>query len=295
MRIKVMSEGGLGNQLFQASFAHYLSQGIPNCEIFFVNDNSNSDRTFFLNNFFQNCSHVQESKSRLQFGRNRHELNLSLTRKFPFFKDKRYSRRLIKENDTTSDFMLYFNQLVVSSHPKEFLIRGYFQNWTYHFMSSECFLSCLRDALKLNARIVNESKFACVHIRRGDYWRFSSHGPLSDQFYINQVWRIKDRVSKLVVHSDDILAVNNLGMLPIGVSNYSLSGNAWDLLADASQAAFFIGSNSSLSWWAAFAHDHLGKFGNAQITFPSEWYRGVPTQTLSIIPNHWELVKVDWA
>jgi hypothetical protein len=48
MQIRVLSEGGLGNQLFQASFAHRLAILMPEYDVSFVNDNSASDRRFSL-------------------------------------------------------------------------------------------------------------------------------------------------------------------------------------------------------------------------------------------------------
>ena len=57
-QVLVLSEGGLGNQLFQASFAHWFAEHHPTKKVRFIDSNSSKDRPFELTHLFDNCEHV---------------------------------------------------------------------------------------------------------------------------------------------------------------------------------------------------------------------------------------------
>ena len=296
MQIRVLSEGGLGNQLFQASFAHRLAILFPEYKVSFVDDNSVSDREFSLNGFFKSCSHVTESKSYLVGGKNRNEIHRFLARRFPNFEDQKYLRRLINESGSGFSFENELRKYLQNSHQKLTLIRGYFQISKYHFPAHSCFASALWTSIFANThnRLLSEKSTATIHIRRGDFIKFSSHGPLSINYFIKQLVPLQGKVSSLSVHSDDSLVLKELKDLPFQIAPTSISNNPWQLISDAITSRFFLGSNSSLSWWAAFALATFGEAERARIYFPSEWFRGVNTRTLEILPSEWNLVEVDW-
>ena len=173
-------------------------------------------------------------------------------------------------------------------------MRGYFQKSKYHFPADPCFANALIRALEKNARRLKSENFTFVHVRRGDFVRFSSHGPLSKEYFIDQLQHLDDNSRSVLIHSDDIKIVDDFASLPIKLSEYSLSSNAWDVLSDAAKSNYFIGSNSSLSWWAAYCTQNFGHSVNKNIYFPSEWFRGVSTKSLEIIPNNWKTVKARW-
>ena len=296
MQIRVLSEGGLGNQLFQASFAHKLAIFFPDYKVLFVNDNSKSDREFSLNGFFDTCSHVTESKSHLVGGRNRNEIHRALTRRFPSFGDGNYLRKLVNEGGSKFSTERDLQRYLGSSPEKVNVIRGYFQRSEYHFPVHSCFAAALKKTISENSDEYHFPNYvgASLHIRRGDFLKFSSHGPLTIDYFTKQLIPLQGEVKYLSVHSDDSSVIHELRNLSFQTTESSMSANPWQLISDAIASKYFIGSNSSLSWWAAFALTTFGEPGLSRITFPSEWFRGVNSRTLGILPVEWNVVEVDW-
>lgn len=294
MKIRVLSEGGLGNQLFQASYAHRTAIAYPIHEVYFVDDNSKSDRKFELDDFFDQCPHVKQGKNLLINGKNRHDIHLSLSRRVKWYQGAKYLENLFKEEGglVGSDFNL--NSRILAATSEYLNVRGYFQKSKYHIPADPCFANALIRALEKNARKLKSDDFICVHIRRGDFMRFSSHGPLSKEYFIDQLHNLEKNSRSVLVHSDDLKIVDEFALLSIKISEYSLSSNAWDVLSDAAMSTYFIGSNSSLSWWAAYCTQNFGHSVKKNIYFPSEWFRGIPTESLEIIPENWRTVKVRW-
>jgi hypothetical protein len=296
MQIRVLSEGGLGNQLFQASFAHKLAILFPNYKVRFVNDNSEADRRFSLEGFFDSCSHVTESKSHLVGGRNRNDIHRILTRRIPGFDDKNYLRKVVNEGDSSFSSEKELQNYLRSSSQQLNIIRGYFQKAQYHFPVHDCFASALKKSISKNSSgvLFPDRGGAIVHIRRGDFLKFASHGPLSIEYFIKQLIPLQGHVKYLSVHSDDSSIMSELGSLSFHTTESSMSENPWQLISDAVTSRFFIGSNSSLSWWAAYSLTTFGETRPSRITFPSEWFRGVDSRNLGILPVEWHLVEVDW-
>jgi hypothetical protein len=203
---------------------------------------------------------------------------------------------LINESGSGFSFENELREYLQNSHQKLTLVRGYFQISKYHFPAHICFASALRNSIFANAHgsLLSEKGGVVVHVRRGDFLKSSSHGPLSISYFIKQLVPLQGKVSSLSVHSDDLLVIEELKDLSFQISQTSVSKNPWQLISDAITSRFFIGSNSSLSWWAAFALATFGEVERARISFPSEWFRGVNTQTLEILPPEWDLVEVDW-
>lgn len=294
MKIRVLSEGGLGNQLFQASYAHRTAIAYPNHEIYFVDDNSKLDRKFELDQFFDQCPHLKQGKNRLINGKNRHDVHLSLLRRVKWYQGSNYLEKLYKEEGGLLDSDFDLNSRIFAARSEYLNVRGYFQKSKYHFPTDLCFANALIRALEKNARRLNSEDFICVHVRRGDFLSFSSHGPLSKEYFIDQLQHLGDNSRSVLLHSDDPEIFDEFASLPIKLSEYSLSSNAWDVLSDAARSKYFIGSNSSLSWWAAYCTQNFGHSVNKDIYFPSEWFRGVSTESLEIIPENWKTVKVRW-
>jgi hypothetical protein len=296
MQIRVLSEGGLGNQLFQASFAHRLAILMPEHDVSFVNDNSASDRRFSLNGFFASCPHLTESKSHLVLGRNRNEIHRILTRRISNFEDRSYLKKLINEGGPKFSSEKELQEFLRNTSQKLSVLRGYFQLSKYHFPAHGCFESALRNSISANTsdNLLSEKDGVCLHIRRGDFLKFSSHGPLSMDYFMKQLVPLEGKVEKLSVHSDDLGVSHELKHLSFQISESSMSENPWQLLSDARDSRFFIGSNSSLSWWAAFALSRFGDPKLSKISFPSEWFRGVSSRQLGILPPDWELEQVEW-
>ena len=120
-----------------------------------------------------------------------------------------------------------------------------------------------------------------VHVRRGDFKsNMSTIGCLASR-YFEKLIRPN---SSYVLHTDEELA--NSGGLAGGATHiFDGSHSPWLVLAHGSAAKTFIGSNSTLSWWAAF----LNNIENSRIFLPQPWYI-----TESIIEKSLKLDKVSY-
>jgi hypothetical protein len=304
MKIRVLSEGGLGNQLFQAAYAHHLSTEFPYALVEFIDCNSTRDRKFELNHFFGPCKHVTQKRARRPFGKTGLEIRRGLSRRLGFVGASLLSinevsevgglgnqnERIISEIDKMSIIrrQLGLNQINV---------RGYFQYWEHLFPVNECFLELFSHYLSSNATTSQKKQYSDVflHVRRGDYLKNPSLGPLRSDYYVELLEKYAGLDSKVTIHSDEA----DLGIIPKRLvtllSDSSFSSNPWDLFRDAINSKVLICSNSSLSWWAAFSKAQFGTLEDSKIIFPSEWFRNVPTHSLGIIPPNWEIAKAIWS
>ncbi len=107
-----------------------------------------------------------------------------------------------------------------------------------------------------------------IHIRRGDLMSLNhDHGVLSDEFFVNNSFSVlptyicTDEMSL----SDDITE----SIRPKGVLT-QLDSSTWQTLKVFCNSANFLGSNSTLSWWACYLR---AKNGQGLSALPNPWTR----------------------
>ena len=132
--------------------------------------------------------------------------------------------------------------------------------------------------------------FIAVHVRRGDYINSRKtakfHGNLENSYFINSVKFLRKRFGALPVllFSDDYNFLNkNLNlMIPdsIVISSSSTSSEKDFMLM--SKGKYFVLSNSTFSWFAAFLSTKKNKF----IIVPKYWFNKVKT-TKDYIYRDW--------
>ncbi len=186
-----------------------------------------------------------------------------------------------------------------TSHPSEVLatlrngIRysGFFQSALY-------FAGCereVRDMFEVRADHVAEfaatygdlGRYACVHVRRGDYLDAGWCLPPS---YLDAAMVAAPECAELpmIVVSDDISGARDSWDWPAG-TRFVTNAPAVDLLLLA-HASVVIGSNSSFSWWGGW----LNQVPGAQIVAPACWLgldSGVE-EPPGVIPPGWVTVPV---
>jgi hypothetical protein len=285
MSLVVQAHGGLGNQLFQAQYAHFLSKNLPQSEIFFRSTHKTDKRLFELESFFEGCSHVNQRLNDTQFESFRNLIFEGLKRrkleKYLFFWDYIDDSKAISLDDLAK----------YQSSFRNASIRGYFQS--SFFNGDICFKSLLQS--KLENRLVTQiQKFnTVVHIRKGDFRHFSSHGPLSNTYYENILKNMNSNNS--VLHTDaEPDELSGFIVDYFSQIKYSKTNSAWNLLEDAVDCTNFIGSNSTLSWWAARSSEWFSTIQPEFISFPSKWKReNCNAQETLIFPN-WQLSDSIW-
>ena len=285
MSLVVQAHGGLGNQLFQAQYAHFLTEKLPRVEVSFRSTHKTDKRLFELDRFFKRCNHVNQQSRDNQFESVRNHLFEGVKRrnlgKYLFFWD------YIDDSKAISIDELAKYQSIL----RKASIRGYFQSNI--FSGDSCFKSLLHSKLESHSEIENQKFDTVVHIRKGDFRHLSSHGPLSNLYFENILKNVE--ATNSVLHTD--AEPDELGsFLPSFFSQikYSKTNSAWNLLADAVNCTNFIGSNSTLSWWAARSAEWFSTIEPEFISFPNKWKReNCNAQETLILPN-WRLSDSIW-
>jgi hypothetical protein len=285
MSLVIQAHGGLGNQLFQAQYAHFISKKLPMVEISFRSTHKADKRLFELERFFERCSHVNQQLHDTQFESFRNHIFEGLKRrnleKYLFFWDYIDDSKEI----SIEDLVKYQSGFRKAS------IRGYFQSSLFN--GDSCFKSLLHSKFENHLGIQTQKFNTVVHIRKGDFQHFISHGPLSNLYFENILKNIESNNS--VLHTDaepDELSSFLLGYF--SQIKYSKTNSAWDLLEDAVNCTNFIGSNSSLSWWAARSSEWFSNIEPEFISLPNRWKReNCNAQETLILPN-WQLSDSIW-
>lgn len=291
MKIHVLSQGGLGNQLFQANYAHYLSTILPGAKIVFTNHNIALDRDFALDGFFAQCAHVKDASkfdSKTDFIV---RTSRSLSRRFP--KLSKYMRKtlgVLEAEDAFDGMNSTINSLKkMQSLPIALRIIGHFQNSDLVNPDS-CFEKSLTSFVNANRNSAAEEFRGVIHLRQGDYFQNASMGPIAMDYFKEVLSGIDNKAINFAIHTDGKL---DNSWIPSELNyNYRENSKAVDVLYDASHANIFVGSNSSLSWWASYLQNIFNS--SAVSIFPSEWMRDLPTSQLPVYRKSWILHKVIW-
>lgn len=285
MPLIVQAHSGLGNQLFQAQYAHFLSQRFPKVEVSLRSTHKRDKRLFELENFFYKCDHVKQPLNDNQFESFRNYIFEGARRRHL---DKAFFLwDYIEENKALSVNKLqkYENSFRRAS------IRGYFQDKI--FAGDSCFETLLSSGLESRLGIQPREYETVVHIRKGDFVQLASHGPLSNAYFENILENLKSSTS--VLHTDAEPSQLSRYLLEFfSTIKYSNSNSSWSLLQDSINCRNFIGSNSTLSWWAAYASERLSIFKPDFVCFPKTWKREDCSAQETLILSNWHLAESIW-
>tara|TARA_Y100000310_G_scaffold334101_1_gene413045 strand:+ start:1438 stop:2208 length:771 start_codon:yes stop_codon:yes gene_type:complete len=250
-------QGGLGNQLFQISAAVSLALENNDEAIF---DMANHD----LPLQGRKCENYIKTIFR----------NLKFSSGVPL--------RLIYREP-------YFHYRKIEYRPDLCLI-GYFQSEKY-FEKHADVIKSLFSIDEKTKNLINEKygevlkkKPVAVHVRRGDYLKFSdTHPPCSTEYYKKAMESYSD--SSFLFFSDDIAWCKDTFVQ----DNCIFAEDNEDLLDFylISLCSGVILSNSSFSWWAAWLNEGAKK----QIVVPKKWFgKSVEHDTRDLIPSRWKII-----
>lgn len=298
----VYLSGGLGNQLFQLAMGiHFRSK------ILFVNtsqirgsyelheliiflsqrkgmkiiEDHTSPSAFFIkkHNLILRSSQWSGKSVRLDFA-----LNL-LIRAIYLFQLK----------STTKIFTQHSNFGAFENANWTFDVIGYFQ--------SELYASVLKDDLNefldktygsiQKPQEMDRNSNLMVHIRRGDYISENKIGMLSLDYFINSLNEIQKSFSwsHLNLFSNGNIEIEKLRGIPgVGIVSEIDAPSAMELLAKMRNARYFMISNSTLSWWAAF----LCQLSDKQVFAPEPWFRSLP-EPVKLVPSRWDRFPALWS
>lgn len=182
---------------------------------------------------------------------------------------------------------------------RDVYVDGYWQSEQY-FIKSEAeiradfqFRTMPSSANKGLLSLIPNCNAISLHVRRGDYVKNKAlhkiHGTCSDNYYINAVNFIADKVSEPVffIFSDDInWARENLVLnYPAKFIDINDGAHAYEDLRLMSNCKHHILANSSFSWWGAWLNNNPGKITLS----PKIWFADTELnkQASSIRPANW--------
>lgn len=279
--ILLILKGGLGNQLFQLSFAEFLSAKY-NKKIYvdtnylIYNRLSNTKRKYSLD-ILQSKNHKKIGiiNSLLLF------ISYRILIKFKFSSIKLPSKSVLYIDDNFKKLNLINNNTIL-------LLNGYFQNFEFE-------KEIIRDFINNNQLINYKSKYSlsnkiCVHIRRGDYLNLSSiYHTQKLQYFVKSMNWISSIIdnAKFIYFTDDPNWVTKNFDIDNRNSFLASSNDEIKDFLEMSSCDHFIISNSSYSLWAAM---FLKKTNNKIVIYPSNWYVD-ESKNLNylntIIPENW--------
>jgi hypothetical protein len=253
-------QGGMGNQMFQISTAVALAR-------------RNNDIAVF-----DPSSRYLPLQSRQCYKCDPYEENVF--RNINFSKIESISN-LYREPKFSYSEILYI---------KNMMLHGYFQSEKYFVDFKEDIIDLFAPSEKNNkyidekyGKILQENSITSVHIRRGDYLKFSNtHPACTREYYASCFESLPADTSYFIFSDDPVWCANNFKSDKFHI----ISGEEDYIdLYLMSKCENNIIANSSFSWWAAW----LNKNNNKRIFSPKKWFGAAgPSDDTDIIPKEWE-------
>ena len=296
IHFKVIASHGIGNQLFQYAFAHYLAQTMPSSEYKISFENSpivsklaaGKSANFELQKISNFCSHFD-------FKTHHVISNYSILGRFLFrtrlsnliynLTLKKYTYdTLIETRETSFKFMPF-------DFPKSSTVfSGFWQHYKYVltcntllFREIDTFLNfvCSPD---LHLNLSRGEDYIAVHVRRGDFQirgRDQELGLISENSYLEILSEIQRKNGKLkvITFTDDVKLLESFKFRRQFGEIFSI--NVLDTLKIMSKSTHVIAANSTLSWWGGFIALHNG----ANVYLPKKYYKSLHTHDAFKFPG----------
>ena len=267
---RVFLAGGLGNQLFQYAFAHFLSKYTSErSEIINLNTRGGLPHTKQIIDITTfECSHCTQTKN---WGK------------------ARFNSFINPWLDTSILNFIWGETLNLKRNPFEFLNQmekitkyssfvGYFQNKEYILASEELLASELSHMVAKKMPTLRDlpKDLEILHIRQGDTntaKNIQRVGVLSGLYY-ESILKKKSQMFRIVVTDDLSGAQETLANLDIDLWLGPEDLSAQEALALMSRADRLITANSTLSWWAGF----LAVKNQKEVIIPEPFFKSKDLQ-----------------
>jgi hypothetical protein len=306
--------GGLGNQLFQLAFAHYVA--------------ANSDSKVMFNNLSKSVRKTKNGFPELNIYQHTFDLDDYNTTLFSKFVRKliglliriNFSGESNKFHKSLKLFIIFVLNICISIRKSSFysvfisdnigftewlptkqsqLCIGYFQTFRYmqsQLIKEKMFYLKLADEetdISVYRNLSEIEHPLLVHIRLDDYRNESKIGTLAPDYYAKAInYQMgKSIYKKIWVFSDEISFFKEY--IPQEYLNQvrlidHVGTNSASLLEVMRMCHGYVIANSTLSWWGAF----LSYSKNCTVVYPEPWFAGMPTP-IDLIPQDWIPVARD--
>lgn len=275
-------KGGLGNQMFQFAFGYYLAEKYGKNLYFDTKElQKDKNRSVELNKYSIPIKQIETSAIPIVY-------STSLTR--------RVFRKLNPRNRAICLEPSYLENEIKNDFNNYYYFDGYWQNYKYFEHLRDQLISIFKpkhlsnEAIIFLDKIRNEQNSVAIHIRKTDYLLtknkkiYSSCGLDYYREALNQLIQKTSSV-KIFVFTDDILWVNenfniDFSKVVIGPDDCQCPVETLYLM---SNCQFFITSNSTFSWWAAWLAENKNKL----VFTPENWFQDKVKPLENLIPSDW--------
>lgn len=252
----VQVAGGLGNQLFSWAMAHKLAQSEKNRIILLTNYDKNENRKCEIKKLNKNCGHGVKVWNLPGI------LNVFVIYDFLLSKIKFKSVRNFLSN-------YFYSSSQPTEVPQEkqlenkIFLRGFFQNSR---MVEDVRHSINKEVIEFASKLFSKESFIdvpqIVHVRRGDLKENKDTiGVLTDEYFSD----LLNEDSYSIVTDEIVNGTSELWQSCQTV--YLGETSPWLVIWLGMNSQVFIGSNSTLSWWAAYLNEQDG----ARLYLPKPW------------------------
>ena len=298
--IYINLKGGLGNQMFEYAFALSLAERTKDEICIDLSGISNVTHNIYSLNHFKigNVRKINKVKfNKLQ--QKVYDINNAILYKVEQkfgsigkYKMEKISQRLLNIFGIYMCCDGYIKTYKTFSKVK--YAEGYFQSSKY-FKNIDSKIRKVFQVktpiLKKNEKLlqrINKTNSVCVHIRRGDYTKFTNHLVCTIDYYKKGMNIIKEKYkdAQFFIFSDDIEWVKNNISFDYKVNYVEGNNPNYEELRLMYSCKHFVISNSSFSWWAQY----LSKNNQKTVVAPSKWFNN-PNQITDIFEDSW--IKVD--
>ena len=278
---RVILQGGLGNQLFQYAFAHFLAiqtNSKINLENRIIVYKTGHDSRFFLDYYEKQCTHLEFKKNIVincnnTIGKFIYKIGMADYLEKFFLAFSNYKTILEKDFDYRK-LPNNFNKGVKISFD------GFWQNWYYvDYVKNQLIVELLKivETVEFSRcfSLENEKKYLIIHVRRGDYnlpKNKRSFGVLDLSSYLPKITELRNRnplLEILTVTDDPNLLENESLVLHFGRIIGPQCLDSWQVLKLMSKADYLMTANSSLSWWGGYLCMHNGGYE----FIPKPWFK----------------------
>jgi hypothetical protein len=251
-------KGGLGNQLFQWSFARNISN-------------------LYNQDLYLDISFLKNTPD----GNTKRNFNLDV---FPNLTgDYTKIPKISKEVKIIDDSTKYSHFQYESSY--DYFLDGYFQDYKYFEDSS----NLIRSELKPSTEVFDSLKSypfihtntTSIHIRRTDYLKSNGYHPVQSIEYYKNALDMIGKYDYLFVFSDDIQWCKE--NLNFDNMIFVESGSEVEDLYLMSMCKNNIIANSSFSWWGAW----LNQNENKKVILPKRWFADYVEYDTNNSPQDW--------
>jgi hypothetical protein len=260
----------------------------PNITVYLIDGAVQGDRNYALEKFLNSCSHLSENWRSSLIGKHHVRLLYGSKRRWPNWLENRYT---ITAPLTPFDDNSYLNQFISNSKSRNIYIRGDYIN--KNIAISPCLV---KEFDRLESQNIDSEKNSfeiVIHIRRGDYLLHNNFGPLELKYFEKILLNLPSSY-KVLVHTDDASYVAENLKARQYIKILGVEHSPLELIKDASFAHFFIGSNSTLSWWAAKNLELNGALIDSKIIMPKLWFRNQIKPNYELLSHSWSLEEPIW-